>query len=996
MSDTSLVFNLVARERVSQVLEQLKAKVATVGKGIAAAMTMPAGASVVAAAGGLAAGAVAAGIAYRAFSAAAQPQLEAVAEASTAAEEAEKAHEKATLKAAQAQKLAATGGEAYQAALREAESAAKAARDADAALEQQLQGLPPATRETAKAFAGLKSDYQDWSNALAPTTMPLFTRGIEILRDLLPTLTPFVRSAAGAIGQFLDGVAVGVQSAGFKQWAADMSAAGGPALLNFLTVIKNLAIGFMGLLQAFLPVSGQMTGGLVGMTQAFANWGASLQHTEGFAQFLTMADNGGGALVNLATAGAHVVVALSPLIGTTAMLANGLASIISSTPTPVLEALAYTILAVKVGMMGYRATTATVAIAHRVLASSTYLAIAGWTRMLAFGVATYTRIAAAAVVSAARTGAAWAATAVRSMAVFVAQMIRTAVVAVAQFTLMAARAVIWAATMAAQWLIAMGPVGWIIAAVIALVALIVANWDTIKRWTIAAWNAIWGFIKGAAAKIWQLFLNWTIIGLVIKHWSTIKSKTIAVWNAIVAWVKKIPGWLYNAFLNWTLLGLVIKHWSAIKTATVKKALEMVAWVKGLPGRIARGIGSLRSLLTSKGRDVVTGLWSGISGMTGWIKGKIMGWAKSAIPGPVARALGISSPSKVTTAQGRWIARGLVVGLTGSGKQVRAAAVKLADIVRDSLASGRRRSKALGKISTGAAQLIKLANKEVALASRIKAANKSLADQIKARDKLAADVRKGILDAANITSMGEQGQPHTAGTILSGLQDQLARARQFAADLAALRKKGVRGDLVAQIAQAGVEQGGATAMALANASNESIKQINSTQAQLVKAAGKAGASAGDAMYGAGINAAKGLVAGLKAQQRAIEAQMLVIARGMKTAIKKALGIRSPSTLMADEVGRWIPAGIAVGAQDNRRVLDQAMASLTTPAAGQRPMASAPLTSGMAPVLGGQAPGGVVIVRFEVTGAEGEFKKFISKIVRVDGRGSVQTAFAGRQG
>lgn len=995
MSDTSLVFNLVARERVSEILDQLKAKVATVGKGIAAAMTMPAGASVVAAAGGIAAGAAAAGIAVRAFSAAAQPQLQAVAEASTAAEQAETAHEKATLKAAQAQKLAATGGDAYQAALREAESAAKAARDADAALEQQLKGLPPATRETAMAFAGLKSDYQKWSDSLSGTTMPLFTRGIEILRDLLPTLTPFVKAAAGAIGGFLDDVAVGVKSAGFKTWAADMSAAAGPALTNFLGFIKNLAIGFGGLLQAFLPVSAQMTGGLAGMGQAFADWGTGLQHTEGFAKFLEMADNGGGALGNLAAAAVNVAVALSPLLGTTAMLANGLAAIIGSTPTPVLQALAYTILAVKVGMIGYRATTATVAIAHRVMASSTYLAIAGWTRMLAFGVATYTRIAAAAVVSAARTGAAWAVAAVRSMATFVAQMVRAAVVAVAQFTLMAARAVIWAATMAAQWLIAMGPVGWIIAAVIALVALIVANWDTIKRWTVQAWEATWGFIKGVAAKIWQLFLNWTIIGLVIKHWSTIRSKTVAAWNAIVAWVKKVPGWIYNAFLNWTALGLLIKHWNSMKAATVSRATALVTWVKGLPGRISRGIGSLRSLLTSKGRDIVSGLWSGISGMTGWLKGKISGWVKSAVPGPIASALGISSPSKVTKAQGRWIARGLVDGLTGSAKQVKSASFKLADIVRDALAGGRR-SKALGKIDAGTDRLIKLANRETSLAARLKTATKSLADQIKARDSLAASVKKGILDASNITQdLGDTPGGSGAQRILRTLQDALGKAKAFAASLGQLRKKGIRSDLIAQIAQAGVEQGSATAAALANADKATIKQINSTQAALVTAAGQAGNAAGDAMYGAGINAAKGLVAGLKAQQRAIEAQMLVIARGMKTAIKKALGIRSPSTLMADEVGRFIPAGIAVGAHDNRGVLDKAMATLTTPTTGRRPTVAAPLTSGMAPALGAQSSGGLVVVRFETTGVESDMKKLISKIVRVDGRGSVQVAFAGRQ-
>jgi hypothetical protein len=34
-----------------------------------------------------------------------------------------------------------------------------------------------------------------------------------------------------------------------------------------------------------------------------------------------------------------------------------------------------------------------------------------------------------------------------------------------------------------------------------------------------------------------------------------------------------------------------------------------------------------------------------------------------------------------------------------------------------------------------------------------------------------------------------------------------------------------------------------------------------------------------------------------------------------------------------------------------------------------------------------------IRFDVTGADGEFKKVMRKIVRVDGRGSSQTAFGG---
>ncbi|WP_442803472.1 hypothetical protein OG411_19365 [Streptomyces pseudogriseolus] len=319
---------------------------------------------------GLAAGAAAAGIAVKAFTLAAQPQLEDVAEASASAEAAEKAHETATRKKAAAQALAAKGGDDYKRALQEAESAARAAKDADAAYEQQLAGLPAPTREYAMALQGLKNDHEAWSESLAGTTMPVFTKGIQILRDLLPTLTPFVKSAAEAFGGFLDEVGAGVRSAGFKEWAADMSAAAGPALEDFLQVIKNLAVGFGGLLQAFLPVSDDMTGGLVDMTAAFADWATSLKDSEGFAQFLDLAREGGQTLGTLAGAAGELFIALSPLLGVTAQVALVLADLINQIPRDVLLGIAAGFTAIKLAVMAYGTYTKIVAAATRAWAAA--------------------------------------------------------------------------------------------------------------------------------------------------------------------------------------------------------------------------------------------------------------------------------------------------------------------------------------------------------------------------------------------------------------------------------------------------------------------------------------------------------------------------------------------------------------------------------------------------------------------------------------------------
>src|SRR5690606_451399 len=60
----------------------------------------------------------------------------------------------------------------------------------------------------------------------------------------------------------------------------------------------------------------------------------------------------------------------------------------------------------------------------------------------------------------------------------------------------------------------------------------------------------------------------------------------------------------------------------------------------------RVVGNLAGRMVSIGKDIVRGLWNGISSLGGWLKSKVLGWAKSVLPGPIADLLGISSPSRL--------------------------------------------------------------------------------------------------------------------------------------------------------------------------------------------------------------------------------------------------------------------------------------------------------------------------------------------------------------
>lgn len=94
--------------------------------------------------------------------------------------------------------------------------------------------------------------------------------------------------------------------------------------------------------------------------------------------------------------------------------------------------------------------------------------------------------------------------------------------------------------------------------------------------------------------------------------------------------------------------------------------EVGTFFQELPGKITGAIGNFGTLLVNTGRDLLTGLWNGITGAAGWLKSKIAGFFGSLIPGWAKDFLGIGSPSKVFRDEvGKWIPEGLAAGIEGN-------------------------------------------------------------------------------------------------------------------------------------------------------------------------------------------------------------------------------------------------------------------------------------------------------------------------------------------
>lgn len=212
------------------------------------------------------------------------------------------------------------------------------------------------------------------------------------------------------------------------------------------------------------------------------------------------------------------------------------------------------------------------------------------TTSLASNAAQAGRTAASAAVSGAKQAAAWATTGAKAAAA-TAKTVASIAVQGARWVWLGVQALAQAAKVAAAWVISMGPIALVGAAVAGLVVLIIKHWDTIKRVIAAAWEGIkkgvsmaWGAIKTLISTglnvIKQLFLNFTGPGLLIKHWETIKRTGAAVWtflrgkwDSFVSFVRGIPGriasagrgmwdWIKTGFrsaVNW-----IIRAWNGLE------------------------------------------------------------------------------------------------------------------------------------------------------------------------------------------------------------------------------------------------------------------------------------------------------------------------------------------------------------------------------------------------------------------------------------------------
>ncbi|EAF4051502.1 tail tape measure protein [Listeria monocytogenes] len=286
------------------------------------------------------------------------------------------------------------------------------------------------------------------------------------------------------------------------------------------------------------------------------------------------------------------------------------------------------------------------------------------------------------------------------------------------------------------------------------------------------------------------------------------------------------------------------------------------------------------------------------------------------------SLGIADKNKAVTKA----ANNLVASALGTESQIKKLSSTLKDKISSAIDSGlHSKNKSAGQLKQAKAlnsiegyigqqtnKLAATAKKRDKVVAQLKAANTKMADLTKQSKEYAASITEKMQSYGSISNVDAENPQ----SIQAEIQKRLKEIKAFQANVEKLRKKGVSKDIINDILESGVENGSSYAQALAKSDAKTIKAINSTQNQINSASKSMGNTAANAMYSAGINAAKGLINGLNSQKKQLENTAKSIANTITNSVKKALRIHSPSRV-AVELGKFFTSGLGNGVLDGAK-------------------------------------------------------------------------------
>lgn len=396
---------------------------------------------------------------------------------------------------------------------------------------------------------------------------------------------------------------------------------------------------------------------------------------------------------------------------------------------------------------------------------------------------------------------------------------------------------------------------------------------------------------------------------------------------------------------------------------------VITFVESLGDGIRENTARMNNAGSDLAMAIIDGMTGGLASGAGRVIGSVRDMANDALDS-AKEALGIHSPSKEFEKVGEYVNEGFAKGLRGNKHAVvkaynemmtmvgnlanktkedaRVAAIRLTelqkareketqakkkdeqaikklddaikkqkDTLKQAQDEGARAKAAQALIKSHrdeADHLKKLADQYDATTAKLQQAEQKLVDIKKTRDDYKASISGQYSDIEDITKDTQ------LPDFLEKMRTQIAETQLFATRLQKLRTMGLNDVMYKEILAQGLDALPFVDQLLVGG-QASIKELNSLSTKIGTTANSLGSSASNSLYQAGVDAAQGLVDGLRKQQGNLRKEMDTLAAAMVAALKRRLQIKSPSRVFA-QLGKYTVQGLAKGLGDTAKLAENA--------------------------------------------------------------------------
>lgn len=159
----------------------------------------------------------------------------------------------------------------------------------DAALDKMkttMESLDPAQRAMAEGITALASEWTKFATQFQPQVFQLAGDGLQFIAALIPKFAPLMNGMLISAQNLQDALKAAFDSPWMAKFSTEISRLAGPIFQDLMKGLGNIGLGFLGIINAFLPFSTSVSGGFVKMTADFAAWGQALANNPGFTAFM--------------------------------------------------------------------------------------------------------------------------------------------------------------------------------------------------------------------------------------------------------------------------------------------------------------------------------------------------------------------------------------------------------------------------------------------------------------------------------------------------------------------------------------------------------------------------------------------------------------------------------------------------------------------------------------------------------------------------------------